>query len=326
MGKWSRPFNGQLFVSLVIMTFLCTVNTGRGHDRRTGELVHTVDSNTVVESEYNILDQRGTATAVSPTTSPPHSPLSLGRLSSSIQPHRVQHRRGSASAADPWGNHLQLNMNPGRTTTCKLTIVRVNPTPSIQLDERPPSPRHRRHVEFGAHSQNTHRHLGSHGTGKSENTRMSFASVAFALPGSPSGPGPWSGSPTHRHSHSQHRRPSAPKPRLSADQVVSLTQQSCNPRSTPTSPRTPGGSLAAATDSFTAIPDDIFLPIVDHAEEVRALFTSPQPGARLLALLAQTFPPNVRSGISREGRIGVSDIPKAMVVCATRVFGQTSRP
>ena len=233
-------------------------------------------------------------TVVSPATSPPHSPPLIGGPSNSIQSHRVQHRRGSTSAADPWGNHLELNMNPGRTSTCKLTIVRVNPTPPIQLDEQPPSPQHRRHVGFGAHSQNPHRRLGSHGTGKGENTRMSFASSSFAPPGSSSGPGQRSGSPTHGHGHSLHRRTSAPKPRLSADQLVSLAQQSCHPQSTPASPRTPGGSLAATSgsgrNSFTAIPDDVFLPFVDRTEEVRTLFTSPQPGARLLALLAQTFP------------------------------------
>jgi hypothetical protein len=123
---------------------------------------------------------------------------------------------------------------------------------------------------------------------------MSFASASFAPPGSSSGPGLRSGSPTHGHGHSLHRRPSVPKPRLSADQLVSLAQQSCNPQSVPTSPRTPGGSLAATPgsgpNSFAAIPDDVFLPFVDRTEEVRALFTYPQPGARLLALLAQTFP------------------------------------
>jgi hypothetical protein len=236
-------------------------------------------------------------TAVSPATCPPHSPPSLSGPPSPIQSRRVLHRRGSTSAVDPWGNHLELNMNPSRTTTCKLTIVRVNPTPSIQLDEQPPSPQHRRHVGFGAHSQNTHRRIGSHGTGKGENTRMSFASASFAPSSSSSGPGRRSGSPTHGHGHSLHRRPSAPKPRLSADQLVSLAQQSCNPQSAPVSPRTPGGSsgsLAATSglgrNSFAVIPDDVFLPFVDRAEEVRALFTSPQPGARLLALLAQTFP------------------------------------
>jgi hypothetical protein len=39
------------------------------------------------------------------------------------------------------------------------------------------------------------RRLGSHGTGKSENTCMSFASSFFAPPGSSSGPGQQSGSP-----------------------------------------------------------------------------------------------------------------------------------
>ena len=120
---------------------------------------------------------------------------------------------------------------------------------------------------------------------------MSFASASFAPPGSSSGSGARPGSPTH----GLHRHTSVPKPRLSADQLVSLAQQSCNPQSAPSSPRTPGGSLTAAAGpapaSFTAIPDDVFLPFVDRAEEVKALFTSPQPGARLFALLAQIFPP-----------------------------------
>ena len=234
--------------------------------------------------------------AASPTTSPPLSPP-LSAPSSPILSRRVQHRRGSTSAADPWGNHLDLNMNPARTTSCKLTIVRVNPTPTIQLAEQPPSPQqHRRHFGHAGHSQNSHRRLGSHGhgqTGKSENSRMSFASASFAPPGSSSGSGARPGSPTH--GHGLHRHISVPKPRLSADQLVSLAQQSCNPQSAPNSPRTPGGSLTAtagpAPASFTAIPDDVFLPFVDRAEEVKALFTSPQPGARLFALLAQTFPP-----------------------------------
>jgi hypothetical protein len=195
-----------------------------------------------------------------------------------------------------------MNMNPGRTTSCKLTIVRVNPTPQIQLDEQPPSPQHRRPLSFATHSQSSHRRHGSHGhgsVGKSENTRMSFASASFAPPGSSSGTGPRPGSPTHGHGHGLHRYPSVPKPRLSADQLVSLAHQSCNPQPAPTSPRTPGGSLTATAGapraSFTAIPDDVFLPFVERAAEVKALFTSPQPGARLFALLAQTFTPQAVS-------------------------------
>jgi hypothetical protein len=207
-----------------------------------------------------------------------------------MQSRRVQHRRGSSSAADPWGANIELNMNPGRTTSCKLTIVRVNPTPQIQLDEQPPSPQHRRHFGLSTHSQNLHRRHGHGSTGKTENARMSFASASFAPPGSSAGHGPRPGSPTH----GLHRHPSVPKPRLSADQLVSLAQQSCNPQSAPSSPRTPGESITATAGlgrtSFTAIPDDVFLPFVERADEVKALFSTPQPGARLLALLAQTFP------------------------------------
>ncbi|KAH9052582.1 hypothetical protein EDB87DRAFT_1581677 [Lactarius vividus] len=241
-------------------------------------------------------------TVVSPTVSPPLSPPHSG-ATSPVQSRRVLQRRGSTTAADPWGAHLELNMNPGRTTSCKLTIVRVNPAPQIQLDERPPSPQQqRRHFSIGSHPQNPHRRHGSHGhtvAGKGENTRMSFASASFAPPGSPTGPGPRPGSPTHGHGHGLNRRSSAPKPRLSADQIISLAQQSCNPQSAPSSPRTPGGSLTAAArsgrTSFTAIPDDVFLPFVDRTDEVKALFTSPQPGARLFALLAQTFAPQTAS-------------------------------
>ena len=238
-------------------------------------------------------------TVVSPTVSPPLSPPQSGASSPNL-PRRMLQRRGSTTAADPWGTHLELNMNPGRTTSCKLTIMRVNPTPTIQLDEQPPSPQQRRHFGIGGHPHRRHSHGGG-GGGKGENTtRMSFASASFAPPGSSAGSGPRPGSPTHGHG-GLNRRPTAPKPRLSADQIVSLAQQSCSPQSAPSSPRTPGGSLTVPGQaqttraSFTAIPDDVFLPFVDRTDEVTALFTSPQPGARLFALLAQTFTPQSAS-------------------------------
>ena len=107
----------------------------------------------------------------------------------------------------PWaGRHLP-------SSTCQLTV-----TPSVQLNERLPSPQHRRQVGFGAHSQNSHRRIGSYSTGKGENTCICFASSSFAPPppGSSSGPGQWPGSPTHGYGHnSLHRRSSAPKRRLS---------------------------------------------------------------------------------------------------------------
>ncbi|KAI0046475.1 hypothetical protein FA95DRAFT_1606843 [Auriscalpium vulgare] len=234
-----------------------------------------------------------TSPLVSPSVSPAHSVAS-----SPIQSRRVLNRRGSSSAADPWGAHLDVNMHPARTTSCKLTIVRVNEAP-ITLDEAPPSPQHRRHFGFGSH-HNVHRRHSSHASatssGKQENGRMSFASASFAGPGS-SNSHPRSGSPT---SHGHPRSSIPTKPRLTPDQLITLAQQSVHPRATPVpSPHSPssgpdaGGSTAPA--SFTALGDDVYLPFVDRAAEVTSLFGPGQPSAKLLNLLAQTFPPRAPS-------------------------------
>ncbi|KAI0060729.1 hypothetical protein BV25DRAFT_1839532 [Artomyces pyxidatus] len=240
----------------------------------------------------------------SPSVSPAHSVSS-----SPTQSRRIHNRKGSMSAADPWGTHLELNMNPARTTSCKLTIVRVNESP-IQLDEAPPSPQHRRHFGFGAHHNNTHRRHGStnstssvHSTGsKADNGRMSFASSTFSTPGAHTGPGSRPGSPTATFTHGHagsHRHGSSisSKPRLTPDQLVNLAHQSCHPRAAPSPSHSPSSSVVAAKagvdtspTSFTALPDDVYLPFVDRAAEVTALFTVPQPSARLLNLLAQTLP------------------------------------
>src|SRR6266404_4325844 len=119
-------------------------------------------------------------TVVSPTVSPPMSPPHSG-TTSPVRTRHLLHRRGSTTALDPWGTHLELNMNPGRSTSCKLTIVRVNPTTPIQLDEHPPSPQQRRHLSFSAHSHphsHPHKRHGSFGHTKGENARMSFASAS----------------------------------------------------------------------------------------------------------------------------------------------------
>lgn len=58
-------------------------------------------------------------TSVSPTTSPPL--LVIQRVSGSIQPHPALScpivSQGSTSAMDLGGNHLEFDMNPGRTAT-----------------------------------------------------------------------------------------------------------------------------------------------------------------------------------------------------------------
>ncbi|THH10947.1 hypothetical protein EW146_g8211 [Bondarzewia mesenterica] len=239
--------------------------------------------------------------SISPSIGPIISPLMPSR--------RVSSRRGSMSASDPWGAHTELNMNPSRATSSKLTIVRVN-SPPFQLDDTPPSPQQRRVFGFGSHRRHgSSSSLGSSssisGVAKPEGARLSFASASFAAPGSPTGTGSKDSnsrptSPTltrprspggsgHRHAAS-----SISIPRLSADQLVTLAHQSCNPHvaSTPSqSPQLPGHSpVSAATShaSFTPLPDDIYLPFIDRAAEVSLLFSGP-PDAKLLTLLAQTF-------------------------------------
>lgn len=82
--------------------------------------------------------------AYSPRASP------LGSPTASSPSRRVQTRKGSICAGDPWGTHSQLNLNPSRSTSCKLTIVSVN-EPPVHLDKTPPSPSQRRHHGFGGH-------------------------------------------------------------------------------------------------------------------------------------------------------------------------------
>lgn len=69
---------------------------------------------------------------------------------------------------------------------------------------------------------------------------------------------------------------------------MELARSSCNPRSAGMTSGQP------APVSFTALPDDIYLPFVDRPAEVTSLVSIP-PSSKLLALLAQTFPPEARA-------------------------------
>jgi len=210
--------------------------------------------------------------------------LPLSGPSSPILSHRVQNRRGSTSTADPSGNHLHLNLNPGRTMSCKLTIVRVNPTPPIQLDEQPPSPQQPL-PEFAQAAPRKPRPRPPRREEWREHVhelRLGLLCSARIILGIRDATG---------RSH-----PRSASPYLYAeatpfgDQLVLLAHQSCNPQSTPVGVHLRQRPERPAPRS-PPILDDVFLPFVDRAEEVKALFTSPQPGARLFALLAQIFPP-----------------------------------
>ncbi|KAI0035322.1 hypothetical protein K488DRAFT_68487 [Vararia minispora EC-137] len=203
---------------------------------------------------------------------------------------RVSARRGSVSASDPYGKHLELNMSPSRSTSSKLSIVRVISLPPIQLEQPPASP-HRRHHFGPAHASHRRHGSGSNGA-KPDSPRLSFASSSFAAPGSPTlSSSSRPGSPTH-HRHSSASIP-ASRPRLTPEQLVALAHESSSPRSglltspTLSAPVTflPAGTAPA---NFTELADDVFLPFVNRAEEVAILFSAP-PCSKLLTLLSQTF-------------------------------------
>ncbi|PIL25154.1 hypothetical protein GSI_13043 [Ganoderma sinense ZZ0214-1] len=230
------------------------------------------------------------------------SAVSTPDLSPVLGPHtrarRLSARRGSIAAADPWGEHNDVNMNPSRSLTSRLTIVRV-PQPEM---EEPPR-RHRRH---GSNAS-----LNSNASSKSDGPggRLSFAFTTFTPPGGgqsggsgrPSSP---SGSPRFRPSSpSSSRFPSAlpSHTKLNPEQLVNVARSSVNPRSPLPSP---GGPLAPAhvhtnPVSFTPLPDSVYLPFINRPEEVAALIDT-QPNARLFALLQQTFPLDARASMGSQ--------------------------
>ncbi|KAI0731364.1 hypothetical protein C8Q76DRAFT_613704 [Earliella scabrosa] len=233
-----------------------------------------------------------------PDLSPVLSPASRAR--------RLSARRGSIAAADPWGTHNDVNMNPSRSMTSRLTIVRV---PQTDLEE--PPRRHRRH---GSNAS-----LNSQSSGKDGGPpgRMSFAFSSFSAPGSPGGvhggrPVSPSGSPRLRPSSpSASRFPSAlpGHHKLSPEQLLDLARTSVNPRSPLASPGGPqlghSHSTVPAPVSFTPLPESIYLPFIDRPAEVTALIHA-QPNARLFALLQQTFPPDARAPMGSEYEVSTA--------------------
>ncbi|KAF8833479.1 hypothetical protein BDN67DRAFT_742224 [Paxillus ammoniavirescens] len=163
-------------------------------------------------------------------------------------------RRGSVSAPDPLGKHTSLNYDPNRSSSSKLTIVRVvDPLSSsasftmgpINLSEPSPS-----HIH---HRRSLRRHGSTSGSTAPDN-RLSFAFSTFS-PNSPMQPNSTpllssnvqnsssracpspSTSPRLRPSSPQFTRrlsssgqSAFPKPNLTPDQLIDLARQSTNPR------------------------------------------------------------------------------------------------
>ncbi|KAF8892126.1 hypothetical protein BD779DRAFT_1670471 [Infundibulicybe gibba] len=204
---------------------------------------------------------------------------------------RLSTRRGSISASDPYGKNAQLNMDPNRSTSSTLTIVRVLPPPTLPTT-LPPDP-----ALSAAHTQRrAHRRIGSNPSASAppspsqESPRLSFAFTSFT-PSPPSSPRLRPASPHRPTSFS-----ALNKPRLGPDQLLDLARQATQPRRAPEAPTSssplsriePALPAQVAPATFTPLPDDILLPFIDRPAEVHALIASP-PSAKLFSLLAQTF-------------------------------------
>ncbi|KAF8967634.1 hypothetical protein BDZ97DRAFT_501229 [Flammula alnicola] len=243
-------------------------------------------------------------------------------------PHRrLSVRRGSTSAPDPFGVHATVNLNPNRSSSSTLTIVRVPSAPPVialpvppSLNEPPASPvlsQRRLHRRI---SQTTPG--GPAPPSEPANTRVSFAFSSFgggpaARPSSPSRSHPPSPSP----SSSPRLRPSSPhltassssfggKPRLTPDQLVDLARQSTIPRPLipPTSDLSSPPVPHTLPATFTPLPDDIYLPFIDRPSEVAALISSP-PDLKLFSLLAQTFRPKFPTQTQTSDPLSAATLP-----------------
>ncbi|KIY52988.1 hypothetical protein FISHEDRAFT_69446 [Fistulina hepatica ATCC 64428] len=105
--------------------------------------------------------------------------------------------------------------------------------------------------------------------------RMSFARSPFNVP-------PGRARSPQSHSRSNSVSSSFSRPKLSADQVYDLAKSSTNPQNY---------ARGQTFESFTALPDDIYLPFIDRPAEISALISS-APTSRLFVLLEQTFSSN----------------------------------
>ncbi|KAF9525346.1 hypothetical protein CPB83DRAFT_909233 [Crepidotus variabilis] len=233
-------------------------------------------------------------------------------MAATVARPRLSARRGSNAAPDPFNAHANVNLNPNRSSSSVLTIVRVpssTPASTPTAHEPPSSP------ALSRRGQLHHRRVGSgnstsseHGQAAPPPGRLSFAFSSFGgsnpRPSSPTTAGP--SSPTS----SPRLRPSSPhqsassfssKPRLTPDQLVDLARQATRAHAQGHTPATSPGIgahhspvqktqplPAAEAATFTPLPFDIYLPFIDRPSEVASLITSP-PDAKLFTLLAQTF-------------------------------------
>jgi len=213
----------------------------------------------------------------------------------------ILHRRGSVSASDPFGIHLQQNLSDERALRSTLTIVHIAPEETHDHRDSHSTPRspesHR--TSWSPTTPPLHTRTG-------QSKRLSFASSSFAH--EPISPVVLSSPPSYA---SRKRRSStslyAQRTSLTPQQLCDLAQSSVQPShlvkpegiessSLPRSSLQPSGhspstSLTAA--NFLPLHDGEFLPFLDRSTEVSD-FISTSPTNRLMALLEQAFPAHLR--------------------------------
>ncbi|KAI5117969.1 hypothetical protein M0805_004903 [Coniferiporia weirii] len=211
----------------------------------------------------------------------------MSTTSSSAPRRRLSSRRGSQSAPDPYGINAESETTRG--TTSRITILPVRaPTVTEQ-------PRHRDRSSWGsAHSASS---AASTGRG-----RVSFALSSFtpyntgkggeAVQGQGQNAGPPSPFVRSSSSHSLDRMvlPSGRAPHLTPQQICDLAVSSIS-YPPPSSPPLEG---APAATPFLLLSDEQYLPFLERPAEVTTLLTTP-PTSRLVALLSQTFPADLRA-------------------------------
>ncbi|OCB91780.1 hypothetical protein A7U60_g952 [Sanghuangporus baumii] len=215
---------------------------------------------------------------------------------SSVPRRRLSSRRGSSSAPDPFNLHSEVETAQGKAS--RITILPVRLPPPQNSHGGHGSARDR--SSWGsAHSTHSTSSNGSTGRG-----RLSFAFASFtpinAQKGSDAASSGRSGSPESPRRHFPRSSSSqsldrvgqrAPVQHLSPQQVCDLAVNSIqNPP--PSSPSLEG--QAQQPTPFLVLSDEQYLPFLDRPAEVTALLTS-APTNRLMALLQQTFPSDLRA-------------------------------
>lgn len=208
---------------------------------------------------------------------------------------RLSSRRGSQSAPDPFALHLETETAQAKAS--RITILTVRSPPAQSVSHNPSG-------SIGGNARDRSSwgsiHSGS-STGSLNRGRMSFALRSFApvndgkgienIGGGPPSPGrPYFARSNSNSSLDRSGQPGGRQQHLNPQQVCDLAVNSIT-HPPPASPPVDGSGPAPTP--FHLLSEEHYLPFLDRPAEVTALLAS-HPTCRLMALLHQTFPPDLR--------------------------------